>query len=85
MLDEFSDIVGEDFPVMSFFGWFFLKKAMFFRPVNDGGKRYFLLVFPKEFILYVTIVVGSNGKVGIHDQDFFQSQFEQRILKSQAY
>jgi hypothetical protein len=73
MLDEFSGIVGDNFPVMSFFGWFLLIKAMFLRPVNDGGKRYFLLVFFRQLILDIAIVVGSNREVGILDQGFFQS------------
>ena len=45
MLDELSGIVGEDFPIMNFFGWFLLIESVFLSPVNYGGKGYFLLCF----------------------------------------
>ena len=46
MLDKFSNVMGQDFPVMDGFFLFFRQvKIVLFGPINNGGKGDLLFIF----------------------------------------
>lgn len=68
MLDEFTDVVGEDFSVMGGLLTCAEVESVFFGSVDDGEERDFLMVASGQSVSDIAIVIGLERDFRILDQ-----------------
>jgi len=74
MLDEFSDVTGQDLPIVDFRLPDFEVEIILLGPVNDGGQGDSLLIFFFKPLFDVAIVVRVERDVSVEDRLFVEGQ-----------
>jgi hypothetical protein len=80
VLDQFSHIIGQDFPVMGLPFGLGEVKIVFFGPLNDCRNGDLLMVLIPETVPNIAIVIAPERNLGIFDQTFFESEFTEDVL-----
>ena len=68
MLNEFANIIGEDFSIMRLLFLARKVKVMLLCPVNDRRHRDFLSVFAPELVTDIAVIIGSDRHISILDE-----------------
>lgn len=71
VLDEFTDVIGQDFPVMGFAFGPAEEKIIFFSPFNDCGDRDLLPILLPKQISDIAVIIGLERDIRVFDQLFF--------------
>lgn len=79
MLDEFSDIVGQDPTVMGFPFGETQVKVILFGPLNNGRERNLLSVLIPEEIAEIGIVISVELNFGVFNHRFLYPQLSKDV------
>lgn len=71
VLDEFTDVIGQDFPVMGFAFGPAEEKIIFFSPFNDCGDRDLLPILLPKQVSDIAVIIGLERDIRVFDQLFF--------------
>jgi hypothetical protein len=80
MLDEFADVIGQDFPVMGLPFRPAKEKVMFFSPFDNRRDRDLLSMLLPKKIPDITVVIVMDGDIRVFDQSFLPAQLMKDVF-----